>query len=86
MPTQCRYDVTDSNPRVCEPLNHAAPRTGHLWTRLRNSEVEQRDPVLERLQSEAAENQADTDAPQTPLRKLVGVVLNQWNDGALKEN
>jgi hypothetical protein len=61
----------------------AMPHYGR-WTadRLRHGDVEQRDPVLKRLQSETAENQADAEAPQPPLRKVVGVVVNQWNDGA----
>lgn len=48
---------------------------------LREMDVEQGQPVLERLKSEAAEDEADAEDSETALGKVVGVILDERIDG-----
>ena len=49
--------------------------------RLRHLHIEQLQPVLERLQGEAAEDQADAESAEAAFGEVVGVVLDQGIDG-----
>src|SRR5579872_49378 len=49
--------------------------------RLGRADVEEREPILQRLQRESAKNQPDAECAESPLLKIVGVVLDIRIDG-----
>src|SRR5260370_40300044 len=48
--------------------------------RLGQTDIQQRQPVLNGLQSETAQDQSYAKDPEAPLRQIVGIVFNKWID------
>ena len=44
--------------------------------RLRQTHIEQHQPILQRLQAKTAQNEHNTDYTKPPLRQVIGVILD----------
>ena len=61
--------------RSGEPLEHILLQCDPV---LRQAHVKQSQPILQRLQSEAAKNEYDAEDAEAPFGKIVSIVLDVW--------